>query len=171
MPLFREMKHHKIEPKLGEREKEARASCCVRVPCICWCPVCPTSLRKGKKQKPEVAFARSENLEWIPLLCVDGEMFLFNDPCPTSWRICRSNLVAVKPSLSHPWAPGVPLVLGSAPVPMREGSLEAQVTARSLIPVEKSVREERPFSVPLGSPLEAGGTRISDPCSCERDTG
>lgn len=112
---FREMKHHKIEPKLGDREKEARASCRVRVTCICWCPFCPTSLRKGKKT--EVAFAHSENLEWIPLLCVDVEIFLFNDPCPTSWRICSSNLVAVKPSLSHPRAPGVPLVLGSAKRP------------------------------------------------------
>lgn len=148
----------------------------VSVTCICSCvPSVPLAQEK-EKTKTEVSFACSENLEWIPLLCVDVEIFLCKDPCPTSWRICGSNLVAVKPSLSHPWAPGVPVVLGSAQMP-GEGK-QFRGTSDSQVPDScgKSVREEHPFPVPLGPPLtlltfEAGGTQISDPCSCERDAG
>jgi len=69
---------------------------------------CPTSALvfllshfPKKRREADVAFALCENLEWNPLLCMDVEILLFKEPCPTSWVISSSNLVAVELSFSH----------------------------------------------------------------------
>lgn len=85
--------------KTGWEEKKIHVSCYVKVTPICSCV--PSLPLAQEKEKRDVAFALGENLEWIPQWYVDMEIFLFKETCPTSWIICSSNLVAVKPSFSH----------------------------------------------------------------------
>lgn len=65
------------------------------------CSCVPSLQLPQEKEKRDVAFALSENLEWIPQWYMDMEIFLFKETCPTSWIMCSSNLVAVKLSFSH----------------------------------------------------------------------
>lgn len=81
------------------RGEDYSCNCYVKVTPIC--SYVPSLSLSQEKEKWDVAFALGENLEWIPQWYVDMEIFLFKETCPTSWIICSSNLVAVKPSFSH----------------------------------------------------------------------